>query len=88
MSFAILQAAINRCKCEFCRESLCLADSEHYRAGLSHKLSLQCRNCGNLDTFYSSPATCNVYRDSKARRSIFDNNLRSVLAFREIGKGQ
>ena len=87
MSFAILQAAINRCKCEFCRESLCLVDSEHFRAGLSHKLSLQCRNCGNLDTFYSSPATCNVYPDSKARRSMFDINLRSVLAFREIGKG-
>ena len=38
-------------------------------------------------TFYSSPATCNVYPDSKARRSMFDSNLRSVLAFREIGKG-
>ena len=87
MSFSILQTVVGRCKCEFCQESLDLVDNESFRAGLAHKLSLQCRNCGILDTFYSSPVTCNVYPDSKARRSMFAINLRSVLAFRKIGKG-
>ena len=87
MSFSILQTVVGRCKCEFCQESLDLVDNESFRAGLAHKLLLQCRNCGIMDTFYSSPVTCNVYPDSKARRPMFDVNLRSVLAFREIGKG-
>ena len=65
MSFPILQTVVGRYKCEFCQESLDLVDNESRRAGLAHKLSLQCRNCGILDTFYSSPVTCNVYSDSK-----------------------
>ena len=67
MSFPILQTVVGRCKCEFCQESLDIVDNESFRAGLAHKLSLQCRNCGIFDTFYSSPVTCNVYPD-KARR--------------------
>ena len=53
MSFPILQAAISRCKCEFCQESPNLFDNEPFRAGLSHKLSFQCRKCEIFDTFYS-----------------------------------
>ena len=87
MSFSILQTVVGRCKCEFCQESLDLVENESFRAGLAQKLSLQCRNCGIFGTFYSSPVTCNVYPDSKVGRSMFDINLRSVLAFREIGKG-
>ena len=88
MSFPILQAAISRCNCDFCKESLNLVDNEPFRAGLSHKLSLQYRKCGILDTFYSSLATYNVsHPDSNDRRTMVDITLRSVLAFREIGKG-
>ena len=65
MSFPILQAAITRCRCEFCQESLNLVDNDPFRAGSSLKLSFQCRKCGILETFYSSPATYNVYPDSK-----------------------
>ena len=88
MSFPILKAAISRCKCEFCQESLNIVDNEPFRAGLLQKLSFQYRKCGILNTFNSSPATYNVsHPDSKARRTMVDITLRSVLAFREIGKG-
>ena len=60
---------------------------EPLRAGFSHKLSLQCKICGILEIFHSSPATDNANPDSIARRSMFDINRRSVVAFREIGKG-
>ena len=87
MSFQILKAVIGKLKCEWCRENLELVDNEPLRAGLSHKLSLQCKICGILEIFHSSSATDNANPDSVARRSMFDINLRSVVAFREIGKG-
>ena len=87
MSFPILKSVISKFKCEFCRENLELVDNEPLRAGFSHKLSLQCQKCGILEMFHSSPVTDNANPNSIARRSMFDINLRSVVAFREIGKG-
>ena len=87
MSFSILRSVLAKCKCEICHESIELVDYESLRAGLSHKLSLQCKNCGVIETFHSSSTGKKVDPGSGARRTMFDVNLRSVLAFREIGKG-
>ena len=87
MSFSMLKRVVDSISnCKACSEPLELTDDE-CRFGLCHQLSFQCKHCGWSEKFYSSPTSNKTNPESPARRHMFDVNIRSVVAFREIGKG-
>ena len=52
--------------------------------GFSIGITIQCSNCDFESTFYSSPY---INQSSKPGSNPYEINLRAVMAFREIGRG-
>ena len=87
MSFPVLKNMIEAwSRCPKCHHGLLLEDDNICRAGLSPKLLLTCASCEWTSTFHSSELI-QKQQNSGAKRRAFDVNMRSVIAFREIGKG-
>ena len=56
--------------------------------GFSLKFYLECKDCTGCHGFYPSPEFVFPGKDATARgKKLFEINVRSVTAFREIGKG-
>ena len=77
--------------CPDCKGSLELQDDQNARSGFVHRLALRCTKCNWINRFFASNR---VNKDESATavatargNSRFDLNVRSVLAFREIGRG-
>eukprot|EP00794_Sanderia_malayensis_P011518 gene11518-12709_t len=70
-----------------CKSALTLQDDRKARAGFVHKLSLRCCKCNWIKRFFTSALVQKDHSEPSTGRTRFDLNVRSVLAFREIGKG-
>ena len=70
--------------CKLCSGTLELSRSVTEKMGFSHRLSLSCTNCEYEHSFYTLPE---IPRPNKPGRNPFEVNTRSVMAFREIGRG-
>ena len=82
----ILKEFLTSMVCPEClRQSLEFRDDLSCRMGYAHKLSVLCQNCGYEKTEYSSKQANNNTKNQGRRK--FDINIRTVIAFREIGKG-
>ena len=71
--------------CPECKLRLDLNNDHGASMGFANKLKLACSNCGWSDSFFTSEQCAKS--EKKQGRNIFEVNLRTVLAFREIGKG-
>ena len=56
------------------------------RQGFSQKFYLECKDCAWCHAFYSSPEFVSPRKDARGKNP-FEVNVRSVIAFQEIGKG-
>ena len=82
MNYHILCGIIEQVgKCPECNCSITLKIDTTRKMGLAQQMKLECC-CGWIRTIYSSPR---IKDDDKSR---FDINIRTIIAFREIGKGQ
>ena len=71
---------------ECCSHNVIFSDDLSCRMGYSHKLKVTCQDCPyNLETFTSD--TCKKSEPIQGRNK-FDINIRTVAAFREVGKGR
>ena len=78
--------------CPECKSNVTLFDNLSSRMGFAHKLELSCENCGwKYETFTSNtctpPVDINISAKQKQGRKPFEVNVRTVLSFREIGRG-
>ena len=75
---------IGVCPLENCMGKITFKNLIKEKCGLSCKLVFNCEVCNWTQYFYTSKE---LPRESQAGRKPFDVNLRTVAAFREIGKG-
>ena len=80
--------------CPECKKKVTLFDKLSSRMGFAHKLELCCENCDwKYETFTSDTCTPPIHTDRdvsgkrKQGRKSFEVNVRTVLSFREIGRG-
>eukprot|EP00794_Sanderia_malayensis_P002927 gene2927-3381_t len=73
--------------CPDCKSALTLQDDRKARSGFVHKLALRCCKCNWIKRFFTSALVQKDHSEPSTGRTRFDLNVRSVLAFREIGKG-
>ena len=80
--------------CPECKKKVTLFDNLSSRMGFAHKLELCCENCDwKYKTFTSDTCTPPIQTDRdvsgkrKQGRKPFEVNVRTVLSFREIGRG-
>ena len=71
--------------CPICREQINILDDLTSRMGLAHKLILNCKCGWRRETFTSK--TCSNL-ENKPGRKPFEINIKTVLAYREIVRGQ
>ena len=71
-------------KCPYCESSLIMENDLGKKKGFCQFLLLNCSNCAWSTDFQTSTK---VKREGTPGPSSYDINLRSVFAFREIGKG-
>lgn len=86
INFEILQDFVSSiASCPDC-DSKKLEFSNNYisKMGLAMKFELKCKSCSWKKEFYTSKECKNK---QKQGRNIFEVNVRSVMAFREMGKG-
>ena len=74
-----------RCPNEDCDQMLCLEMDLSQKKGLCHTIILNCKKC-NFSSSFNTSKPQNSYTRQRAR-PFYDLNLRTVLAFREIGNG-
>ena len=80
--FRTIISCIGICPQEHCTGKIILNNSLKEKFGLCCKLLLSCDKCDWSEHFYTSKQLSN-----RTGRKPFDINLRTVAAFREIGKG-
>eukprot|EP00112_Aurelia_sp_Birch-Aquarium-sp1_P005886 Seg1664.3 transcript_id=Seg1664.3/GoldUCD/mRNA.D3Y31 product="hypothetical protein" protein_id=Seg1664.3/GoldUCD/D3Y31 len=73
--------------CPDCKGSLELQDDQKARSGFVHRSALRCTKCNWVNRFFTSKLAKKDDSAPTRGRSRFDLNVRSVLAFREIGRG-
>eukprot|EP00112_Aurelia_sp_Birch-Aquarium-sp1_P009147 Seg2028.6 transcript_id=Seg2028.6/GoldUCD/mRNA.D3Y31 product="hypothetical protein" protein_id=Seg2028.6/GoldUCD/D3Y31 len=73
--------------CPDCKGSLELQDDQDARSGFVHRLALRCTKCNWVNRFFTSKLAKKDDSAPTRCRSRFDLSVRSVLAFREIGRG-
>lgn len=84
INFNVLKNVIDLCgSCPECREKVMLDCFMREKMGLSQKLSVFCTSCDWKKQLFSSPQVV----DGKKGNNRHEVNLRTVMAFREIGKG-
>ena len=79
-------AEFSRCQEEGCNSQLTLNIDSSEKEGLCQSIVVICSVCGFSKSFNTSRKQSNLTR-SKAGKTYYDVNLRTVLAMREIGKG-
>ena len=86
MNFCILKSMIKQvCICRSCNgDNLEIRNTD--KKGLSLEFYIECNDCKWTYNFFSSPEFKFPGKDSRGQKS-FEVNIRSVIAFREIGRG-
>ena len=72
-------------RCPHCNDQVKIVNNLENKKGLSCNLVLNCRKCKWSTDYYTSP--CVEKKSDTPGPTSFDVNIRSVFAFREIGKG-
>nr|XP_047122595.1 uncharacterized protein LOC124806069 [Hydra vulgaris] len=70
--------------CNICGTKLSMLHDHSRHLGFSLFFQIYCSGCAFKDTFFSSP----VVKNNKAGINTSEINVRSVMAFREIGRGR
>ena len=73
------------CKCPDCGNNIDIIHDHKRKRGLAHFLTSKCTSCDWTDEF--STSKCVEPGTSKQGRKAYEINIRSCIAFREIGKG-
>ena len=77
----------NQRTCKDCGSTnITISDDLSCRMGFCHKLEFTCTSCNFVSSKFTSQEIVNNERGKQGRNQ-FEVNLRSVLSFREIGKG-
>ena len=85
MHFKQLQRAFEKhTNCQYCGAGLQLSHDEMKKMGFSLSFSIICKDCGFEDQFFSSPDI----EQNKPGLNPQEINIRSVMTFREIGRGR
>ena len=85
INFSVLQKLFMEVGlCPACREQINISDDLPSRMGLAHKIIINCE-CGWRRETFTSNACSNL--ENKQGRKPFEINIRTVLAYREIGRG-
>ena len=88
--FPILQDVFSQfamCPNAACAQMLFLGIDLAQKKGLCHTLAVKCKNCDVSSSFCTSKPQSSYTRGKDRASPFYDMNLRTVLAFREIGNG-
>ena len=75
-----------RCNQEDCNSPLKMEIDMQRKSGLCHEVKVFCPNC-NFSQYFDTSVRQSKLTNAKSGKPFFDVNLRTVLAFRELGKG-
>jgi len=86
MYFPIFENIIGQLACPECLSTTIeVLNNESNRKGFTSCFSVKCSSCTWKNTFYTSPEVKKT--NKKQGRNMYELNIRSVIAFREIGCG-
>ena len=87
VNFALIKTFIgNYLRCPKCNSAdVVFSDELSLRMGYAHKLKLMCQHCQNESVTFTSQE-CERFNPSQGRNK-FKINVRTVIGFREVGKG-
>ena len=86
MNFSIYTKRDIFAKYTDCHSNLEMENVENLRMGFANKINLSCSTCEWENSFFTS-RNCSENGLKQGRKHFDDVNVRSVIAFREIGEG-
>ena len=95
INLSIIKDITSQTLCQKCCSPISITDIVDSRMGLCHLLELKCTKCTYIETFHSSykskpsqiPSETITHLKKNIVAAPYEINLRSVIAFREVGAG-